>query len=83
MLTVGAFEAKTHFSHLLSQVEKGEVIIITRHGESIAKIIPFPTEQEGPAFVALKAVEAIRKLRKGITLGKNISIKDLIEKGRK
>lgn len=40
MQTIGAFEAKTHFSALLEQVGKGEHIIITKHGHPIAKLIP-------------------------------------------
>lgn len=40
MQTMAAFEAKTHFSRLLMQVEDGEEIIITKHGHAVAKIIP-------------------------------------------
>ncbi len=40
MQTVGAFNAKTHFSELLQQVEKGEHVIITKHGHPVAKLIP-------------------------------------------
>lgn len=40
MRAIGAFDAKTHFSSLLEQVEKGEQIIITKHGRAVAKLIP-------------------------------------------
>lgn len=40
MQTVGAFEAKTHFSALLDKVEKGEQITITKHGRVVAKLVP-------------------------------------------
>lgn len=40
MQTVGAFEAKTHFSALLEKVEKGEQIVITKHGRRVAKLVP-------------------------------------------
>ena len=36
MKTVGTFEAKTHLSTLLEQVERGEEITIARHGKAIA-----------------------------------------------
>ena len=36
MKSVGSYEAKTHLPRLLSQVEKGETITITRHGKPIA-----------------------------------------------
>ena len=37
---VQASEAKTHFARLLDEVERGETIIITRHGKPIARIVP-------------------------------------------
>jgi prevent-host-death family protein len=36
--TVGTFEAKTHFSQLLNEVEAGQRIVITRHGKPVAEI---------------------------------------------
>lgn len=79
MMTIGAFEAKTHFSQLLLKVANGETIIITKHGESIAKLIPMELT-ESPAMIAAKK---IRALRKGVTLGKKLSIKKMIVEGRK
>ncbi|HWA90726.1 MAG TPA: type II toxin-antitoxin system prevent-host-death family antitoxin [Rhizomicrobium sp.] len=38
--SVGAFEAKTHFSALLERAERGEEIVITRRGKAVAKIVP-------------------------------------------
>ena len=32
MITVGAFEAKTHLSALLDRVAAGEEVVITKHG---------------------------------------------------
>jgi prevent-host-death family protein len=40
VITVGAFEARTHFSSLLKCVERGEEVLITRHGKAIARLIP-------------------------------------------
>ncbi|HLJ05195.1 MAG TPA: type II toxin-antitoxin system prevent-host-death family antitoxin, partial [Acetobacteraceae bacterium] len=34
--SVGAYEAKTHLSELLDRVERGEQIVITRHGRPVA-----------------------------------------------
>ena len=34
-------EAKTHFSRLLSRVEKGEEIIIANAGKPVARLVPF------------------------------------------
>lgn len=82
MLTVGAFEAKTHFSQLLSKVANGETIVITKHGESIAKLVPIQ-EENNKISSAILAVKAIRELRKGVTLGKRLTLKKLIKEGRK
>ncbi len=39
--SIGAAEAKTHFSRMLDRVEhRGETITITRHGEPIADLVP-------------------------------------------
>ena len=35
---VGTYEAKTHFSKLLEDVQAGTKIIVTRHGKPIAEI---------------------------------------------
>jgi len=43
---VGAFEAKTHLSRLLDQVEEGQAIYITRHGKRVAQLVP--AEHERP-----------------------------------
>ena len=40
MKSVGSYEAKTHLPQLLSQVEKGETITITKHGKPIAVLSP-------------------------------------------
>jgi prevent-host-death family protein len=77
--TVGAYEAKTHLSKLLAAVEAGETIVITRHGKEIAHLTPPPRRALTPA----EAVEALRELSAGITLGPDVTIKELIEDGRR
>jgi prevent-host-death family protein len=37
---VGAFEAKNTLGTLLDRVERGEEIIITRHGKPVARLVP-------------------------------------------
>lgn len=79
MRSVGAYEAKTHLPELLEAVERGETIVITRHGKEVAHLVPpsgKPTSAEAAAAIA-----AWRKTRKGITLG-DLKIRDLIEEGR-
>ena len=40
MREVGAFEAKNKLGQLLDLVERGEEIIITRHGKAVARLVP-------------------------------------------
>jgi prevent-host-death family protein len=53
---VTAFEAKTRFGKLLERVTRGEEIVITRHDEHVAWIVP-----EGRANV-----EAVRVAAAGL-----------------
>ena len=81
MATIGAFEAKTHFSQLLSRAANGETIIITKNGKSIAKLAPI--QEDKTENTVLSAIQTIRKLRKGVTLGQKLTLKQLIQEGRK
>ena len=40
MKSVGSYEAKTHLPRLLSQVERGETITITKRGRPVAVLSP-------------------------------------------
>lgn len=82
MKQFGAFEAKTHFSELLSGVMMGEQFVITKHGNKVALMIPFADVQQ-ETDPKKDAIRAIRKLRKGITLGKKLSIRKMREEGRR
>jgi len=46
MREVQASEAKTHLPQLLDDVERGETIIITRHGRPIAQIVPEASQRQ-------------------------------------
>jgi len=39
---IGAFEAKNTLGTLLDRVERGEEIVITRHGKPVARLVPNP-----------------------------------------
>ena len=82
MKQFGAFEAKTHFSELLADVINGEKFIITKHGEQVAMIIPF--KQEDKTIDPIQdAIKSLKNLRKGINLGKNLTIQQMRKEGRK
>jgi prevent-host-death family protein len=78
--SVGAYDAKTHFSELLLQVEAGQEIIITKHGTPIAKL--GPVKRKHTRAERRSAIEAIKELSKGVSLG-GLKIRDLIEEGRR
>lgn len=79
MATMGAFEAKTHFSFLLEKVARGEEVIITKHGHPIAKVIPLG----GCSREEMKqAIERLKVFRKGNTLG-DLNWKALRDEGRR
>jgi len=40
MREIQASEAKTRLPQLLDDVERGETVVITRHGRAIARIVP-------------------------------------------
>src|SRR3954470_7782717 len=80
---VGAYEAKTHLPQLLDRVEGGETITITRHGKPIAKLVPASGEMAKPDVK--KVIEEMKRFQKdhGPTLGPGLTIRELIEEGRR
>lgn len=79
MTSVGAYQAKTHFSDLLDRAERGERITITRHGRVVAVLGPAPGGSDGTVD---EAVDEILELRKGCRLGEGLTVRDLIDAGR-
>jgi prevent-host-death family protein len=77
--TVGAFEAKTHLSSLLDQVEQGERVIITKHGRPVAELVP--VSRRDPSRIR-QAIEDLKEFQKTHGLG-GLSAKELVEEGRK
>jgi prevent-host-death family protein len=56
---IGAFDAKTNFSKLLERAERGETIIVTRHGKPVAKI--GPVDEEAKRLRRREAAEAMER----------------------
>lgn len=61
MREIQASEAKTHLPQLLDEVERGETIVITRHGRPIARLVP---EVERRQVEIARAIESIRARRR-------------------
>ena len=58
-MQIGAFEAKNTLGFLLDRVEKGEEIVITRHGKPVACLAPradiFDREAAEAALARIRA----------------------------
>lgn len=66
--SIGTFEAKTHFTKIISQVMEGEEVFITRRGKAVAKIIPIEKIPHTETINA--AILRIRSLAKEMQLGR-------------
>jgi prevent-host-death family protein len=80
MRKVGLFEAKQKLSELVERASRGERIGITRRGKLVAQVIP-AREEEAPDLEEIFAgMERIRKRAKPL---RGVTVKDLIEEGRR
>jgi len=57
---IQASDAKVHLPQLLDDVERGDTLIITRHGRPIARIIPEAHRRQEETDQAIDAIRAIR-----------------------
>ena len=80
MRQIQASEAKVHLPQLLDDVERGETLIITRHGRRIARIVPEVDRRQEEIDKALAAIRELRKRTGRIALGELLSARD---EGRK
>jgi prevent-host-death family protein len=83
MRKIAATELKANLATLLGDVERGEVIEITRHGKTIARLEP--QSEQAAAEQRRLAVERIRQWRKtlpptGMTVADILAARD---EGRK
>jgi len=79
MMNIGLFEAKQKLSELVERASRGERIGITRRGKLAALIVPARKETDLKQVFA--DIEQIRKRAK--PLPKGMTVKDLIEEGRR
>jgi prevent-host-death family protein len=77
---VGTFEAKTHLSELLDRVANGDEITITRNGKPVARLVPVDS---AGASERRKVARRIDKARRGVKLGPGLTIRKLIDEGRR
>ena len=71
---------RRHCRNPREQVERGETVTITRHGQPVAVLAPVKPARQ--AKTGEEWLEEAKRISKGITLG-GITIRQLIEEGRR
>lgn len=61
MKQIQASQAKAQFAELLDQVERGETVVITRHGKAIARLVREDDERRADALRAMAEIKELRK----------------------
>jgi len=58
-MDVSVYEAKTHLSRLIGEVEAGLEVTITRHGKAVAKLVPVGdgVDERAAAVARLRALK--------------------------
>lgn len=73
MREIQASEAKTNLPRILTAVERGETIIITRHGRAIARIVPEARDRKAEISKALDDLKALGRQVGKITVAEILS----------
>jgi len=76
METIQASEAKTHFLRILDKVERGETIVITRHGKTVARISPQPEIDRERVQRAMENIRELRKRTGKVSLEEILAMRD-------
>lgn len=61
MKQIQASMAKAQFAELLDEVERGETVVITRHGKPIARLVREEDERRADALRAMAEIKQLRK----------------------
>jgi len=76
---VGVCDAKTNLSQLIERVERGESIVITRHGAPVARLVPY--EEVVDRERVQEAVDGLLNFH-GVKLPEGFTLEQLIQEGR-
>lgn len=79
LLSIGAYETKTHLANLLRQVRGGQGFTITQRGEPVADLLPAGTGQRRAGSAA--ALQMQRFMAEAPT-GESCNIESLLNDGR-
>ena len=73
MREIQASAAKAHLAELLDEVERGETVIVTRHGKAIARIVPETKGRQDTIDRAIADIKAVQKRTGKITTDELLS----------
>jgi prevent-host-death family protein len=73
MREIQSSEAKTHLAQLLDAVEEGEVIVITRHGRPIARLVPEADQKRANVMRAIADLRTFKATMPPLTLEEILS----------
>lgn len=76
MQTIQASEAKTHFLRILDDVERGQSVIVSRHGKEVALISPKSQMDQERTKRAFASIRALRELNLPVTVEEILSARD-------
>jgi prevent-host-death family protein len=79
---MGIFDAKVHLSKLVERASRGETIVITRNGRPMAKLMPAESVR-ALRFTCDEALTALRDIRSRTKLAPDLTIRQMIEEGRR
>ena len=80
METISAYEAKTHLPRLLRAAERGETVIITRHGKPVAQLGPVQDRRREDVAAVIERMKRARAQRPKVSLEEILGARD---EGRK
>jgi prevent-host-death family protein len=82
MNAIGLREAKKHLSKLVARAALGERFIITNRGKPMALLVSVTAESKPDVNDVIRQMEDWQQ-REGPTLGPGLTVRDLIEEGRR
>jgi prevent-host-death family protein len=78
--TVSSYEAKTQLPRLIRAAERGETVIITRHGKPVAQLGPVQDRRREETAEVIERMKRARALRPRVTVEEILAARD---EGRK
>ena len=76
MTNIQATKAKAQFSEILDEVERGETVVITRHGKAIVRMTPVAEDRQSQIRDVIAKMKQLRLGTKGATVEEILQWRD-------